>query len=195
MNSLRVCIAEDDSLVAMNLRDLLEGLGHKVIAEVGDGIAAVQVAERLRPDLILMDIRMPSMSGIEASREIMQRCPTPILLLTAYSDPDLVRQADEAGVQGYLVKPVESADLQPAIVLAASRFRERTHLEQEAENLRQSLAERKLVERAKGILMRRLNLTEEEAYLRLKREARSRRVKMSVIAQHIIEAVELFGEA
>ncbi|HBY99051.1 MAG: response regulator [Ardenticatenaceae bacterium] len=194
MNSLRVCIVEDDTLVAMNLRDLLEGLGHTVIAEAHDGIAGVRVAETLRPDLILMDIRMPSMSGIEASREIMARCPAPIVLLTAYSDPELIRQADEAGVQSYLVKPVESAELQPAIVLAVSRFRERAQLEQEAENLRQSLAERKLVERAKGILMRRLNLTEEEAYLRLKREARSRRVKMVTIAERIIQAVELFGD-
>lgn len=194
MDSLRVCIAEDDTLVAMNLRDLLEGLGHTVLAEAHDGIAAVQLAQALHPDLFIMDIRMPNMDGIEASRAIMENCPTPIILLTAYSDAELARQADEAGVQAYLVKPIEGPELQPAIALAVSRFRQRLELERQAESLRQNIAERKVVDRAKGILMQRLNLSEEEAYLRLKRQARSHRVKMATIAQRVIEAVELIGD-
>jgi AmiR/NasT family two-component response regulator len=195
VNSLRVVIAEDDSQVAQNLREYLEAIGHEVVAEARDGAEAVTLVTTLHPDLVLMDIHMPRMDGLKASMAIMESQPTPIVLITAFSDGELVQQADEAGVLAYLVKPVNEAELRPAITLAVSRFRQWRALSDEAESLRQSLAERKVVERAKGILMQRLNITEEEAYLRLRQQARSRRVKMADLAQSIIDAVKLMDQS
>lgn len=191
MASLRIMIADDDTLVAVSVRNQLEALGHQVVAEARNGAEAVQIARDTAPDLILMDIKMPEMDGITASRAIMEDRPVPIILLTSYSDPELISEADEAGVQAYLVKPVDEAEMRPTIQIAMSRFRQLQQLSEEVEGLKQALAERKLIERAKGILMKRLNLSEEDAYIRLRQQARSRRVKMAEIAQSIIQAAEL----
>lgn len=195
MSSLRIMIVDDDSLVALSLRSQLEALGHRVVAEASNGKEAVRLAQSVDPDLILMDIKMPEMDGLAASRAIMHERPVPIVLLTSYSDPALIAEADEAGVQAYLVKPVDEAELRPAIQLAISRYRQLQGLAAEVESLKQALADRKLVERAKGILMRRLNLSEEEAYIRLRQQARSRRVKMAEIARSIIQAAELLEQS
>lgn len=195
MSSLRIMIVDDDSLVALSLRSQLEALGHRVVAEASNGKEAVRLAQSVDPDLILMDIKMPEMDGLAASRAIMHERPVPIVLLTSYSDPELIAEADEAGVQAYLVKPVDEAELRPAIQLAISRYRQLQGLAAEVESLKQALADRKLVERAKGILMRRLNLSEEEAYIRLRQQARSRRVKMAEIARSIIQAAELLEQS
>ncbi|HBY92472.1 MAG: response regulator [Ardenticatenaceae bacterium] len=195
MSSLRIMIVDDDSLVALSLRTQLEALGHRVVAEASNGADAIRLAQSVDPDLILMDIKMPEMDGLTASRTIMQDKAAPIILLTSYSDPELVAEADEAGVQAYLVKPVDEAELRPAIQLAISRFRQLQGLAEEVESLKQALADRKLVERAKGILMRRLNLSEEDAYIRLRQQARSRRVKMAEIARSIIQAAELLEQS
>lgn len=195
MSSLRIMIVDDDSLVALSLRTQLEALGHRVVGEASNGADAIRLTQSVDPDLILMDIKMPEMDGLAASRAIMQQQPAAIILLTSYSDPELVAEADEAGVQAYLVKPVDEAELRPAIQLAMSRFRQLQGLAEEVESLKQALADRKLVERAKGILMRRLNLSEEDAYIRLRQQARSRRVKMAEIARSIIQAAELLEQS
>lgn len=195
MSSLRIMIVDDDSLVALSLRTQLEALGHRVVGEASNGADAIRLAQSVDPDLILMDIKMPEMDGLAASRAIMQQQPAAIILLTSYSDPELVAEADEAGVQAYLVKPVDEAELRPAIQLAMSRFRQLQGLAEEVESLKQALADRKLVERAKSILMRRLNLSEEDAYIRLRQQARSRRVKMAEIARSIIQAAELLEQS
>ncbi len=188
MNSLRVLIADDESLRVMSLREQLEKLGHRVVAEASEGRAAVNLARELRPDLAIMDIRMPEMDGIDAAEEMMSERPIPIILLTAYSERDLAERAANAHVAAYLMKPVSENDLLPAIALAISRFTEFQQLHKEVDDLRDALETRKLVERAKGILMRRLNLSEEEAFRRLQRRSQNENKKLGEIAQAIITA-------
>lgn len=188
MNSLRVMIADDESLRLMSLREQLEKLGHRVVAECGDGRAAVRLARDLKPDLAILDIRMPEMDGIDAARTIMAEHPVPIILVTAYSERDLAERAAQAHISAYLVKPVSESDLLPAIALAMSRFQEFEELHREVDNLRDALETRKLVERAKGILMRRLNLSEEEAFRRLQRRSQNENKKLGEIANAIIMA-------
>ncbi len=188
MNSLRVLIADDESLRVMSLREQLEKLGHRVIAEASEGRAAVNLARELRPDLAIMDIRMPEMDGIDAAEEMMSERPIPIILLTAYSERDLAERAANAHVAAYLMKPVSENDLLPAIALAISRFTEFQQLHKEVDDLRDALETRKLVERAKGILMRRLDLSEEEAFRRLQRRSQNENKKLGEIANAIITA-------
>ena len=178
----------------MSLREQLENLGHQVVAEAYTGREAVFLAAEHQPDLVLLDIVMPDMDGIEAARRISAERPIPIVLISAHSENSLAERADEAGVFAYLVKPVSAEDLRPALLLARSRFREFQLLRQEVADLRQALETRKLVERAKGILMRRLNLTEEEAFRRLQRRSQDENRKMREIAQAIITADEMFSE-
>jgi len=193
---LRILIADDESLHVMRLRARLEEMGHEVVAEAGTGQEAVELAERTRPDLAILDIKMPdpsagsgqAMDGIEAARAINAISPTPVVLLTAYSDDELVDRAVEAGVFAYLVKPVSVEELKPALALAMSRFREMMVLRQEVKDLQEALEARKVIERAKGILMRRLNLTEEEAFRRLQRRSQDESRKMVEIARAIIMA-------
>lgn len=188
MESLRILIADDESLRVMSLRGQLETLGHKVVAEASNGKEAVRLAEELRPDLAILDIKMPEMDGIEAARQITAARPIPIILLTAYSERELAERAASANVSAYLMKPVSEQDLLPAIALAVSRFKEFQALHQEVDDLREALETRKLVERAKGILMRRLNLTEEEAFRRMQRRSQNENKKLAEIAQAIITA-------
>ncbi len=188
MNALRILIADDESLRLMSLREQLEKLGHRVVAEASDGRSAVELARDLRPDLAIMDIKMPGMDGIEAADKIMRERPIPIILLTAYSEKDLAERAAQAQVAAYLMKPVSESDLLPAIALAISRFAEFQQLHKEVDDLRDALETRKLVERAKGILMRRLDLSEEEAFRRLQRRSQNENKKLGEIAQAIITA-------
>jgi AmiR/NasT family two-component response regulator len=188
METLRILIADDESLRVMSLKGQLETLGHKVVAEASNGKEAVRLAEELRPDLAILDIKMPEMDGIEAARQITAARPIPIILLTAYSERELAERAASANVSAYLMKPVSEQDLLPAIALAVSRFKEFQALHQEVDDLREALETRKLVERAKGILMRRLNLTEEEAFRRMQRRSQNENKKLAEIAQAIITA-------
>lgn len=188
MNSLRVLVADDESLRVMSLREQLEKLGHRVVAEAADGGSAVNLARELKPDLAILDIKMPELDGIEAAKQMMDERPLPIILLTAYSERDLAERAALAHVSAYLMKPVSESDLLPAIALAMSRFAEFQSLNQEVNDLREALETRKLVERAKGILMRRLDLTEEEAFRRLQRRSQNENKKLGEIAQAIITA-------
>lgn len=191
MRSLRVVIAEDEPLVTQTLTEQLRHLGHRVIGEAANGEEVVNMVLDARPDLVIMDIKMPKLSGLQASRTIMEKAPVPIILLTAYTDDAFIEEAASVGAMAYLVKPVDERDLVPAIRLAVSQFEQLQSLRREVDDLREALETRKLVERAKGVLMRRLNLTEEEAFNRIQRQARNRQAKMRDIAKAIIEADEI----
>jgi len=186
-----VLIAEDEPLVAGVLAEQLSQLGHRVVGEATDGEEAVRLCLDARPDLVIMDIKMPRLDGLAASRAILEQAPVPIILLTAYTNDEFIEEAASVGIMDYLVKPVDERDLVPAIRLALSHFEQLQSLRHEVEDLREALETRKLVERAKGVLMRRLNLTEEEAFSRIQRQARNRQAKMRDIAAAIIAADEI----
>src|SRR5574341_419704 len=152
----RVLIGEDDPIVAQGLRAQAEGLGHRVVGLAYDGRDTVAKAAALSPELVLLDIKMPRLDGLEATREIMAQRPVPIILVTAHSDPDLILQATTVGVMGYLVKPVDRKDLAPAIALATSRFADLMALRKDVRSLKEALVLRQQVERAKGILAQRM---------------------------------------
>ncbi len=186
MERVRVIIADDESTYCMDLREMLTNLGYLVVGETGDGRSAVNLARELRPDVVLMDVKMPDMDGIEAAKILTEERIAPVVLLTAYSQRDLVDRAKEAGVVGYLVKPIQEADLAPAIEIALSRFREFRELEKEVDNLQDQLETRKLVDRAKGILMDTQGLTEAAAFRRIQKMSMNTRKSMKEIAQAII---------
>jgi response regulator NasT len=191
--AIRILIAEDNDLVSLTLEEQLKGLGYDVIGIARNGAEAITLANRLKPDLIMMDIRMPEMEGTEAASRIRDQMPVPIIMLTAYADKETVRKAEAAGALAYLVKPVNENELPPAINIALARFKEIQGLRSQVNELEDSLEARKLIERAKGILMQRLGLNERDAYERLRQRARDKRAKMKDIAQAIIEAEELLG--
>ena len=188
MKALRIVIADDESLHLMSLRAQLETLGHRVVGEAGDGETALQLVRDLHPDLAILDIKMPEPDGIHAAGRMMQEHPLPIILLTAYSEGSLAERAANAHVAAYLMKPVSLQDLMPAIALAISRFNEFQNLNKEVTELRDALESRKRVERAKGILMRRLNLSEQDAFRRMQRRSQNENKKMSEIANAVIMA-------
>ena len=190
MAGLRVLIAEDDPLVAITLSDQLAGLGHTVVAVASDGQEAIDMAKRERPELAVLDIKMPNVDGISAAEQIGAELDIPMLMLTAYSDRPLVLRAAEAGALSYLLKPVTSEELAAAISLAMARHRDKLALKHEAGRLEETLAERNVIDRAKAILMERVGLSEGDAYARIRQMAREKRVKMAMIAQRIIDAEE-----
>lgn len=186
MEKTRVIIADDESIICMDLREMLNNLGYLVVGEAGDGQSAVNLARELKPDVVLMDIKMPDMDGIEAAKILTSERIAPVVLLTAFSQRDLVERAKEAGVVGYLVKPIQEADLAPAIEIALSRFKEFRELEKEVDNLEDQLETRKLVDHAKGILMDTQGLTEAAAFRRIQKMSMNTRKAMREIAQAII---------
>jgi AmiR/NasT family two-component response regulator len=189
----RVLICEDEGLIALRLQKSLTRLGYEVVGEAANGEEAVAAAARLKPDAILMDIRMPKMDGITATARIMAERPTAIVMITAYSERELVDAAIQAGASGYLVKPVSDDQIQPALQVAIGRFGELSDLRGELSDMKQALEARKLVERAKGILMRRFQLQEDEAYRRLQKMSRDRRQPLKDTAEQVIAAAELLG--
>lgn len=193
MERIRVVIADDESIICMDLREMLGNLGYLVVGEAGDGRSAVNLARELRPDVVLMDIKMPDMDGIEAARILTEERVAPVVLLTAFSQRDLVDRAKEAGVVGYLVKPIQEADLAPAIEIALSRFQEFRELEKEVDDLSDQLETRKLVDRAKGILMDTQGLTEAAAFRRIQKMSMNTRKSMKEIAQAIVLTHEVGG--
>jgi AmiR/NasT family two-component response regulator len=194
-DALRILIADDEPVIRMGLRTMLEEHGYKVVAEAGDGEEAVVQAGKTSPDLIFMDIKMPGLDGIAAAGTIMARAPRPIILLTAWSERDLIQRAQEAGVLAYLVKPVRETELAPAIELAMARFAELRALQQEVTTLKETLETRKLVDRAKGILMQREGIDEQEAFLRIQRQSRNTRTPMREIARAILVSDETRRQA
>lgn len=191
---LKVLIAEDEPVVAQGLRVQLEELGHSVVGIAYDGRDAVAKAESLEPDLILLDIKMPRLDGLEATRQVMAHRPVPIVLVTAHSDPDLIQEAMVIGVMGYLLKPVDRKDLVPAIALATTRFVDLMALRKDVQSLKEALVLRQQVERAKGILERRMGLSEDEAHKRIQHLARHERCSLGEAAAKVITADKFFGE-
>jgi response regulator NasT len=192
LETMRILIAEDETIIRLDLRDLLERAGHEVVAEARDGEEAVALALEHEPELAVMDVKMPKLDGIEAARRILEQNPIPIVMLTAYGQDELVGRAIEAGVFGYLVKPFREQDLMPAIATARARHEELAALREQAESLADALASRKAIERAKGLLMAKEGLTEQEAFERLRKASQVSGRPLKVIAEAVV--VTLGGE-
>ena len=186
----RVLIAEDEALIRMDLAEMLREEGYEVVGEAGDGQEAVDLAESLRPDLVIMDVKMPRRDGIDAAAEIATKRIAPILILTAFSQRELVERARDAGAMAYLVKPFSITDLIPAIELAVSRFGEMAALEEEVATLSDRLETRKLVERAKGLLQAKQKMSEPEAFKWIQRAAMDRRTTMRRVAEVVLETLD-----
>ena len=190
MRKIRIIVADDEPIIRMDLKEMLTNLGYLVVGEAGDGRSVVNMARELRPDLVIMDIKMPDMDGIEAARILTQEDIAPVIFLTAYSQKELVNQAKEAGVVAYLVKPFRESDLAPAIEIALARFEQFRALKKEVADLKEALETRKLVERAKGILMDTQGLSEAEAFRRIQKLSMDTRKPMKEVAEAIILAYE-----
>lgn len=190
MESLKIVIADNESIIRMDLRELLEESGHTIVGEAIDGLKAVELTRKYHPDLVIMDIKMPEMDGITAAKIISNEKLAPVLLLTAFSQKEIVDKAKESGVLAYLVKPVKEANLFPAMEIALSRFKEFMDLEQELENVKNSLEMRKVLDRAKGILMDAYNLTETEAYRRIQQYSMAKRKSIREVAEAIVNSIK-----
>jgi AmiR/NasT family two-component response regulator len=188
MSKLRVLIADDDPIIRLDLKQMLENLGYQVVAEAGDGKQAVEMAQETLPDICILDVKMPVMDGIEAVTIITEENIAPTILLTAYSDKELVDRAKAAGVFAYLVKPFKPSDLPPAIEVARSRFEQNAQLNKEVTSLQEKLQARKVIEQAKGILMQELTLNESEAYRRIQVQSMNLRKTMKEVAEAIVLA-------
>ena len=186
----RILIAEDETIIRLDLRELLERAGFEVCAEARDGEEAVELAREQTPDLALLDVKMPRLDGIEAARRILDERPIPIVMVTAYGEEDLVSRAVEAGVFGYLVKPFRETDLLPAIATARARHEELSLVRAEADSLAEALAARKSIERAKGLLMEREGLTEPEAFARLRKASQISGRPLKLVADALIATLE-----
>lgn len=192
MQKLRILLADDEALIRLDLREMLTEAGHEIVGEAANGQEAVQLAQELHPDIVIMDVKMPVMDGLTAAQQITEAEIAPVLLLTAYSQQDIVSRATEAGVIAYLVKPVREQQLFPAIEVAVSRFRAWQELGRELDELKESLATRKLVDRAKGILMTAHKMTEQEAYRKMQQFSMAKRISLKKLAEEIITADEKY---
>jgi two-component system, response regulator PdtaR len=192
---LRIAVADDEVDMRDYFQTILPGIGHTVVAAASTGKELVQLCRETRPDLVITDIKMPDMDGIDAARQICKDSPTPVILVSAYHDQELVERAGEDHVLAFLVKPIKQADLEPAIAIATRRFAQFQTLRQEAVDLRQALEDRKLIERAKGLLMKRAGMDENEAFRRLQHMASERNHKLVEIATAILTAEEAFQPA
>jgi len=191
----RLLLAEDEAVQRLDLKTTLEQLGYLVVGEVGDGASAVALARQLRPDLIIMDMRMPGMDGITAAQTLRKERIAPVLLLTALNDEQMIERAREAGVVMYLSKPWRSGDIKPAIELTIARYRETLALDQRVQELQDQLDSRRLVERAKGLLMQQHHLSEHEAYRRMNKLAMDNRKSLRAVAEAILLSLGELGEA
>lgn len=183
---IRVVIAEDEAIIRLDLKEILEAEGYAVIGETGRGDEAIDLVRMLEPDLVILDIKMPGMNGIDAAKVISDEGLAAVILLTAFSQQDLIQEASNAGVLAYLVKPFQRSDLVPAIELALGRFKEISDLKQETLMLRESLQTRKLVDRAKGLLIDSYGLKESDAYRYLQKKAMEDRTTMKAVAEDIL---------
>lgn len=183
----RVVIAEDEALIRMDLAEMLQEQGYAVVGQAADGATAVELAERERPDLVILDVKMPVLDGIAAAERVAQARIAPVVILTAFSQRELVERARDAGAMAYLVKPFTSTDLVPAIEIAVSRFTELDALEREVADLGEQLAARKAVDRAKGVLQKELGLTEPEAFRWIQKTAMDLRRSMREVADGVVE--------
>jgi len=183
----RVLVAEDEALIRLDLVELLTEEGYEVVAQVGDGEEAVKLAREMEPDLVVMDVKMPVMSGIEAAEIITDERIAPVVMLTAFSQRDLVEQAREAGAMAYVVKPFDASDVIPAIEMAMARFAELRAVEEEAADLAERLESRKLIDQAKGLLQDSFGMTEAEAFRWIQKQAMDMRKSMRDVAEGVLE--------
>jgi AmiR/NasT family two-component response regulator len=185
--AVRVVIAEDEAIIRLDLKEILEEEGYEVVGETGRGDEAVELVKKHEPDLAILDVKMPGMDGLSAAREIVGEGRAAVVVLTAFSQRDLVEAARDAGAIAYLVKPFQKQDLLPAIEVAMGRYEEKRALEREVKSLEEQLATRKVVDRAKGMLMDQQRLSEADAFAFIQKTAMRERVTMKVIAQRIID--------
>ncbi len=185
----RVIIAEDEALIRLDLAEMLAEEGFEVVGQAVDGEQAVQMATELRPDLVILDVKMPKKDGIEAAGEIVAEQIAPVVILTAFSQRDLIERARDAGAMAYLVKPFSKADLLPAIELAVARYAETAALRLEVTDISQRLEARKIIDRAKGLLMTHQKMTEPEAFRWIQRTAMDRRTSMQAVAGAVLEGL------
>ncbi|UGY90805.1 ANTAR domain-containing response regulator [Streptomyces gobiensis] len=186
----RVVIAEDEALIRLDLKEMLEEEGYSVVGEAGDGQTAIELAREHKPDLVILDVKMPVLDGISAAEKIAEENIAPVLMLTAFSQRDLVERARDAGAMAYLVKPFSKSDVVPAIEMAVSRFTELKALEKEVADLSQRLETRKLVDRAKSVLQTQYGLTEPAAFRWIQKTSMDRRLSMQQVAEAVIEDAE-----
>jgi response regulator NasT len=186
---VRVLICEDETIIRLDLRAICERAGLEVVGEARDGVEALRLAAELEPDVVVMDVQMPKLDGIEAARQLLAERPVPIVVVTAFPQEELVRRAVEVGVFGYLVKPFRENDVLPAIHAARARFEELQAAREEAGSLAEALESRKLIERAKGMLMAREKITEDEAYTRIRRASQRTGKPMRTIAEAVVETL------
>ncbi len=190
-SAVRILIAEDETIIRLDLRGLLEKAGYEVVGEARDGEEAVALAAELEPDLAIMDVKMPRLDGIEAARRILEARPIPVVMLTAFGQPDLVARAVEVGVFGYLVKPFREQDVVPAIEAARARYEELAAVRGEVDTLNEALIARKAIERAKGLLMEKEKLSEGDAFARLRKASQVSGRPLRVIAEAVIATLEV----
>ncbi|MGH3333969.1 MAG: ANTAR domain-containing response regulator [Nocardioidaceae bacterium] len=183
----RVVIAEDEALIRLDLAEMLGEEGYDVVGQAGDGERAIELAQELRPDLVVLDVKMPKLDGISAAQRIAEQRIAPVVILTAFSQRDLVERARDAGAMAYLVKPFNKNDLVPAIEMAVSRFSELQMLEAEVADLSERLETRKAVDRAKGVLQKQLQLSEPEAFRWIQKTAMDLRLSMRQVADGVVE--------
>jgi response regulator NasT len=188
--SLRVVVAEDEALIRLDLVEMLTEAGYEVVGQAGDGEAAISITEKEKPDLVVMDVKMPKLDGISAAERIANQRIAPVVILTAFSQRDLVERARDAGAMAYLTKPFTIEDLMPAIELAVSRFQEIKQLDAEVADLQEQLKARKLIEKAKGILMKNLKISEPEAFKWMQKTAMDKRRSMTDVAQLVMDEFE-----
>jgi len=194
VSGLRILLAEDEPAVAASVEEQLRALGHEIVGEAATGEEAVSLAAQTEPDVVVMDIVMPDGDGIEAARRIAEQSPTPVVFLSGHFDDELLEGVVASGGLAYLLKPATSGQLQAALTLACERFREMKDLRDQARRLEQALDARKLVTRAKGLLMRRHGLTEEEAHRRMQKEASRSNLKLVQLARAILAAEPFVGD-
>ncbi len=192
---LRIAVADDELDMRDYLQAILPCFGHQVVAVASTGRELVEKCREERPDLVITDIKMPGMDGIDAAGQICKDCPIPVILVSAYQDHDLIQRAEEDHILAFLVKPIKQSDLEPAIAIAIRRFEQFQALRQEAADLRQALEDRKLIEKAKGLLMKRTGLDEHEAFRRLQRLASERNRRLVEVATMILTAEEAYQPA
>lgn len=188
LKKMSILVADDEALIRMDLKEMLEDAGHDVVAEAANGEQAVALARKFLPEFVIMDVKMPVMDGLAAAKIIADEGIAPVLLLTAYSQQDIVEKAKEAGVVAYLVKPIREEQLFPAMEIAVSRFKEVQELSAELDDLKESLVTRKLLDRAKGILMTAHGMTEQEAYRKMQQFSMAKRISLKELAESIIKA-------
>lgn len=188
LKKLKILLADDEAILRLDLREMLIDAGYVVVGEASNGQEAVKLAQTLKPDCIIMDVKMPLMDGITAAEIIVAENIAPVLLLTAYSQKDIVDKASQAGIIAYLVKPIREEQLFPAIEIAVKRFEEIHNLNAELDRLKESLEVRKLIERAKGILMKAHGLSEQDAYRKMQQFSMAKRISLKELAESIITA-------